>query len=64
MTVYERKDLPERLHYSKAGHRLGDIIVIPDIEGNVFSSVGKKTKFSSDDQSDLFRFLFDLREKH
>ena len=40
VTVYRRSELPERLHYRKPEHRLGEIVALPDIEGHVFSPVG------------------------
>ena len=39
VTVYERAKLPERLHYSKPEHRLGDVIALPNDEGHVLSEV-------------------------
>lgn len=39
VTVYRREDVPERFHYSAATHRLGDVIVLADREGQFFSEV-------------------------
>ena len=39
VSVYRRDQFPERYHYSKAINRLGEIIVIPNEEGIVFSPV-------------------------
>ncbi|CAF1419421.1 unnamed protein product [Adineta steineri] len=36
VTIYTRDKLPDRFHYSKPVHRLGDIFVIPDEEGVFF----------------------------
>ncbi|CAF3335834.1 unnamed protein product [Rotaria socialis] len=35
--AYKREEFPERFHYAKAVNRLGEIIVVPDSEGVVFS---------------------------
>jgi hypothetical protein len=47
VTVYKRNELPERFHYSKPDHRLGEIFVIPN-EGVMFLnvSIGKNNKMS------------------
>ncbi|CAF0733735.1 unnamed protein product [Adineta ricciae] len=37
VTVYKREDFPEKYHYAKASHRLGDIIVIPNGSDTMFS---------------------------
>ena len=34
-TVYRRGRMPERLHYERAGPRLGDIIIVPDLGWSV-----------------------------
>jgi hypothetical protein len=31
--------VPERFHYSKPEHRLGELTVLPDVEGMVLSEV-------------------------
>lgn len=31
--------MPERFHYSKATHRLGEIFAIPNVEGLILSEV-------------------------
>ncbi|CAF1471361.1 unnamed protein product [Adineta steineri] len=36
VTIYTRDKLPDRFHYSKPVHRLGDIFVIPNEEGVFF----------------------------
>ncbi|CAF1489395.1 unnamed protein product [Adineta steineri] len=36
VTIYTRAKLPDRFHYSKPVHRLGDIFVIPNKEGVFF----------------------------
>ncbi|CAF1537915.1 unnamed protein product [Rotaria sp. Silwood1] len=37
VTVYRRDEIPERFHYSKPGHRLGEITVLPNFEGQILS---------------------------
>ncbi|UJR26834.1 hypothetical protein I4U23_008147 [Adineta vaga] len=37
VTVYKREEFPERYHYAKIKHRLGDIIVVPNDTNTVFS---------------------------
>ncbi|CAF3049475.1 unnamed protein product [Rotaria sp. Silwood2] len=39
VTVYRRDELPERFHYSKLEHRLGEITVLPNSEGQIISRV-------------------------
>ena len=34
-TVYRRGRMPERLHYERAGPRLGDIVIVPDLGWSV-----------------------------
>ncbi|CAF1312841.1 unnamed protein product, partial [Rotaria sp. Silwood1] len=38
VTVYKRNELPQRFHYSKPDHRLGEVFVIPN-EGVIFLNV-------------------------
>ncbi|CAF4411510.1 unnamed protein product, partial [Adineta steineri] len=37
VTVYKRDEFPERYHYSKAIHRIGEIIVMPNNVNTFFS---------------------------
>lgn len=39
VTAYRLNEFPEKYHYAKAKHRLGEIIVLPDDEGVLFSQV-------------------------
>ena len=41
VTVYKREEMPERYHYAKAEHRLGDVIVLPNYDGLYLSDVGQ-----------------------
>jgi hypothetical protein len=45
VTIYKRNELPERFHYSKPEHRLGEVFVIPN-EGVYFFNVSKKNLYN------------------
>ncbi|CAF4039061.1 unnamed protein product, partial [Rotaria sordida] len=42
VTVYRRNEIPERFHYSKPKHRLGEITVFPNFEGQILSRTTKE----------------------
>ncbi|CAM4899115.1 unnamed protein product [Rotaria socialis] len=37
VTVYKRDEMPERFHYSKPKHRLGELTALTDTEGHILS---------------------------
>ncbi len=53
VTVYKRDEMPERFHYSKPKHRLGDITVMTNTEGHILSPVS----ISIDIINHYFRFI-------
>ncbi|CAF4157282.1 unnamed protein product [Rotaria sp. Silwood2] len=46
VTVYRRDELPERFHYSKLEHRLGEITVLPNSEGQIISRATTKKVYN------------------
>lgn len=41
ITAYRKAEVPKRFHYS-SGHRIGDIVIIPELGASVFFSVNPK----------------------
>ncbi|UJR36372.1 hypothetical protein I4U23_029096 [Adineta vaga] len=45
VTVYKRDEMPERFHYSKPKHRLGEITALSDIEGQILSEATTNSSY-------------------
>ncbi|CAF1455374.1 unnamed protein product [Adineta ricciae] len=45
VTVYKRDEMPERFHYSKPKHRLGELTALPDIEGQILSEATTNSSY-------------------
>ncbi|CAF4899657.1 unnamed protein product, partial [Rotaria sp. Silwood1] len=47
VTVYKRDEMPERFHYSKPKHRLGEITALPDVEGHIISGATTNAQYDN-----------------